>query len=76
LLTPVEENFKKNIYKQAVSAISRNRGPPAMGPILLVSDAQLGIRKERGTRDKPSQWLNKVARNWLDTGLPEKGKGR
>ncbi len=46
------------------------------GPILLVSAAQLGIRKERGTRDKPIQWLNKVARYWLDTGLLEKGKGR
>ncbi len=33
-------------------------------PVLLAANAKLGIRQ-----DKPSQYLNKVSRYWLDTGL-------
>jgi hypothetical protein len=45
-------------------------------PVLLATTAKLGIGQERGTRDKPSQWLNKRLSYWLDTGLLEKRKGR
>ncbi len=46
------------------------------GPVLLATAAKLRIGQERVTRDKPSQYLNKVSRYWLDTGVPEKGEGR
>ena len=67
----------------SVSALRRLEAEPALskptkclhnGPVLLATAAKLGIRQERGTRDKLSQSLNKLSRYWLDTGLPEKGK--
>ncbi len=47
-----------------------------LGPVLLATAAKLRIGQEKGTRDKPSQYLNKVSRYWLDTGVPEEGEGR
>ncbi len=51
----------KSTFQKILSVCSTHNNPTKsglcikFGPVLLATAAKLGIRQERGTRDKPSQ---------------------
>ncbi len=54
-----EEKFRKMCWKaerrRHLSTRSGSEVSESVGPVLLTTATKLGIRQERGTRDKPSQ---------------------